>query len=165
MTQAPNIQTREGQEQLRKMGVKPVPAPDDLTRPYWEAAKRKELTIQRCKACGEYRHPPQEACPECQSKETEWTKLSGKGTIYTFIIDHRLMVPGFDEPYVVMQVNPVEAQHDTVRITSNLRNCPREDAYIGMPVQVLFEERTPEVTLPQFEPAPEAKLRSKGQTP
>ena len=164
MTQ-PNIQTREGQEQLRKLGVKPVPAPDDLTRPYWEAAKKHELRVQRCKACGHYQHPPQAQCSKCSSGEIEWTKLSGKGVVYSFIIDHRLMVPGFNEPYVVAQINPVEADTDVVRITSNIRDCDRNDVYIGMPVEVLFEDVNEKVTLPQFRPTSEAKLRSKGQNP
>ncbi len=160
-TERPNIQTKEGQEQLRKMGIKPIPQPDELTRPYWEAAFGHELKIQRCRQCNNYRHPPAAACSNCGSELFDWTKLSGKGEIYAFIIDHRLMVPGFDEPYAVIQVVPVEAQNDEVRLTANLRNCELGDIYVGMPVEVLFEQRTPEVVLPQFQPAPEAQLRSK----
>jgi uncharacterized protein len=149
----PNIQTREGQERLKERGVKPRPAPDDLTRPYWEAAKRHELRVLRCTECGRYRHPPTLACPECAGTATEWARLSGRGEIYSFIIDYRLMVPGFDEPYVVAQVVPVEAGADTVRITTNIRGCPPEDVRIGMPVQVSFEALDDDITLPQFTPA------------
>jgi uncharacterized OB-fold protein len=124
-----------------------------------------ELRIQRCDGCGNYRHPPSETCPSCSSGSYEWAKISGRGEIYSFIIDHRLMVPGFGEPYAVVQVVPVEAQSDVVRLTANLRDCALGDIYIGMPVQVLFEERTAEVVLPQFRPAPQAKLRSNGQSP
>jgi uncharacterized OB-fold protein len=161
----PNIQTKEGQEQLRRMGVKPIPQPDDLTRPYWQAALARELRIQRCGGCGEYRHPPSETCPACGSTAYDWTRISGRGEVYSFIIDHRLMVPGFDEPYAVVQVVPAEAQSDVVRLTANLRDCEPGDVYIGMPVEVLFEERTPEVVLPQFRPAPEAKVASRERQP
>jgi len=160
-TERPNIQTREGQEQMRKMGVKPIPQPDELTQPYWDAAKRHELRIQRCAECGEYRHPPAPACPKCGSERVEWAQLSGRGTVYSFIIDRRLMVPGFDEHYVVAQINPVEAQSDMVRLTANIRGCKLNDVYIGMPVEVFFEQRTPEVVLPQFRPAPDAKLATR----
>jgi uncharacterized OB-fold protein len=39
------------------------------------------------------------------------------------------------------------------RVLTNLRNCAEEQVQVGMPVKVLFEELTPEITLPQFEPA------------
>ena len=159
-TSRPNIETKEGQEQLRRLGIKPVPRPDDLTAPYWQAAMSGELRIQRCNDCQRYRHPPAALCSACGSAGYEWARISGRGEIYSFIIDHRLMVPGFDEPYAVIQVVPVEAQSDVVRITANLRDCQLEDIYIGMPVDVLFEERAG-VVLPQFRPAPGALSRSR----
>ena len=70
-----------------------------------------------------------------------------------FVVDYRLMVPGFDAPYVVAHVVPVEASSDTVRVTTNILNCPIEKVHIDMPVTVLFEEVAPGVVLPQFEPS------------
>jgi len=81
-----------------------------------------------------------------------WTRLSGRGEVYSFVIDRRLMIPGFEEPYVVAQINPVEAQQDTVRITANIQGCEPEAVYIGMPVEVVFEERGDDTVLPQFIP-------------
>ena len=121
--QVPNVQTSEGQAQMKAMGVKPVPVPDDVTRPYWEAAKKHELRIQHCKACDEYQPPPQAQCIQCSSTDLEWSKVSGKGTVFSFIVDRRLMTPGFDQPYAVVQVNPVEAKRNTVRVTTNMRGC------------------------------------------
>jgi len=158
-----NIQTREGQERLKAMGIRPVPVPDDLTRPYWDAARAHELRIQRCAACGDYQHPPKATCVSCGGAGLEWPLISGRGVIYTYIVDHRMMTPGFNEPYAVAQVVPVEAQRDTVRITTNIRGCELGDIYIGMPVQVAFEDVNAEVTLPQFLPAAEAQLRSRGR--
>ena len=153
MTNAPNIQTREGQEQLKKMGIKPLPVPDDLTSPYWAAARKHELCIQRCTACEAYQHPPQPQCGQCGASEFEWPKLSGQGTVFSFIVDRRLMTPGFDEPYVVAQINPIEAQRDTVRITANIRECELDQVYCEMPVEVIFEDVNETITLPQFRPA------------
>jgi uncharacterized OB-fold protein len=155
-TEQPNIQTREGQEELKRQRVRPVPLPDPLTAPYWEAAKRHELRIQRCTACRTYMHPPLAECRKCGSSALEWALLSGKCTVYSFIVDYRLMVPSFDEPYVVAQVNPVEADDDIVRITANIKECDIHDVSIGMSVEVFFEVVTPDVTLPQFRPAPKA---------
>jgi uncharacterized OB-fold protein len=160
-SETPNVQTREGQERLKEMGVRPVPLPDDLSRPYWDAARKHELRIQRCRACSDYQHPPQEQCAQCGATEFDWPRLSGLGTVYTFVIDRRLMTPSFDEPYAVLQITPVEAQHDTVRITTNVRECELGDIYCGMPVEVLFEDVTDEVTLPQFRPTADARLKSR----
>ena len=156
--------TTAGQEELKRRGVKPVPKPDALTQPYWDAARKHELMIQYCPACNDYQHPPQEQCEQCQGKP-EWKKISGKGTIYSFIIDHRNMVPGFTEPYVVAQIVPTEAKRQTVRLTANIKDCDIHDVYIGMPVEVLFEDVNPTVTLPQFKPTSAAKLASRGETP
>ena len=104
--QLPNIETKEGQEQLRQMGIRVIPQPDEVSAPYWEAARRHELRIQRCGSCGAYQHPPAANCRSCQATDLRWTQIGGRGSVYSFIIDHRLMVPGFDEPYVVAQIRP-----------------------------------------------------------
>ena len=44
--------TTAGQEELRRRGIRPLPAPDELTRPYWEAAREHRLVVQRCAGCG-----------------------------------------------------------------------------------------------------------------
>ncbi len=149
----PNIQTKEGQAQLRQMGIRVIPQPDEVSSPYWEAARRHELKIQRCGSCSAYQHPPASNCRCCQSADMRWTQLSGRGTVYTFVIDHRLMVPGFDAPYVVAQIRPEETDDDVVRITANIKECDLHDVHIGMAVEVFFEDVTEDVTLPQFRPA------------
>lgn len=150
---ATNIETKEGQEELRRRGIRPVPAPDDLTRPYWEAARRHQLVLQYCRSCGDFQHPPEPSCAGCGSRELTWRPVSGKGTVYSFIVDRRLLIPGFREPYVVAQINPLEARRDTVRITANIVGCDLEAVRIGMPVEVTFVPVNERVTLPQFRPA------------
>ena len=155
----PNVQTREGQEQMKALGIKPLPDPDATTQPYWDAAMNEELKIQFCSACNQYQHPPMPTCERCEASKIEWRSISGKGIIYSFIIDRRLMTTGFDEPYVVAQINPIEAEHDDVRITTNIKGCELTDVYMDMPVEVFFEEVNG-VKLPQFKPAPEAIIKS-----
>jgi uncharacterized OB-fold protein len=150
-----DVNTRAGQERLKELGILPVPEPDERTREYWEAAARGELRIARCDSCGTFRHPPTPSCRACGSEAMAWTAVSGTGTVYSFIVDHRLMVPGFDEPYVVAQVNPDDAPPDTVRVVANIKDCAPGDVYIGMPVEVFFEQRGT-ATLPQFRPRRDA---------
>lgn len=144
--------TRAGQQELHERGVRPLPQPDSLTEPYWMAARQYELRIMRCVDCGAYRHPPTRSCRHCGSELVNFERLSGYGTVYSFTVVHRLLVPGFNEPYVVLLVNPVETTDDTVRIVSNLRSLDKAlvSPRIGMRVVVQFDDVTPEITLPYF---------------
>jgi len=44
-----------------------------------------------------------------------------------------------------------------VRLMTNIVDCRPEDLYIGMPVKVVFDDVTEEVTLPKFKPAGKRK--------
>jgi len=127
---------------------KPLPQITLETKEFWEGCKRHELLIQRCKDCGTYRHYPRPMCPNCGSWHVEWAKVSGKGKVYTYIVAHRPFHPAFfsDVPYAVVIVELEEG----VRIVSNVVDCRPDDIYIGMPVEVVFDDVTDEVTIPRF---------------
>jgi hypothetical protein len=40
-----------------------------------------------------------------------------------------------------------------VRLLTNIVGCPADDVRIGMPVEVVFDDVTSDVTLPKFRPA------------
>lgn len=132
---------------------KPLPAPDVDSRPFWEGCRDHELRAQRCGQCGRFRWPPQSFCPECYSWELEWAKLGETGTVYSFVVVHYVSVEAFreDVPYVVAHIT-LDGTADRVRLTSNVIGCPWEEVRVGMPVRVVFEDVTPEVTLPKFRP-------------
>jgi len=83
--------------------------------------------------------------------DTEWAKLSGKGTIYSFTIYRVAYHPAFkdDIPYVVAIIYLDEGP----RMESNIIGCPVEDVRIEMPVEVAFDDVTSDVTLPKFKPS------------
>src|SRR5690348_9156253 len=87
---------------------KPVPEPDELTSPYWGAAARDELAIQRCRRCRRW-YPPSGAvarCTACGSCELEHERVSGRGTIYTYTVTHDARSPVFADltPYAIVWV-------------------------------------------------------------
>ena len=129
---------------------KPLPIPSELSRPFWEACRRHELLMQCCRSCGVFRFPPAVLCPECLSKEAEWKQSSGKGKIFSFVVFHRLYHPGFEGelPYTVALIELEEGP----RLVSNVVGCPPAAVACDMPVEVVFEDVTPEVTLPTFRP-------------
>lgn len=131
--------------------TKPVPSIEESEKPFWEAAKRHELVMQRCLNCGRFRHPPAELCPVCLSSRLEWSRLSGQGKVYSWIVYHRAFHPAFasDVPYAVALIELEEGP----RLFSNIIGCKLKDIHIGMPVEVTFEDVTPEIALPKFRPA------------
>ncbi|MBW2422671.1 MAG: OB-fold domain-containing protein [Deltaproteobacteria bacterium] len=127
--------------------TRPLPQQTELAEGYWEAARRHELAVQRCTDCGVLRHYPQERCPECLSAAVEWATLSGRGTIYTYVVAHAAFHPFFQDrlPYVVATIDLDEG----IRMVSDLDE-PEDAIRIGAPVEVFFEELAGEITLPRF---------------
>jgi hypothetical protein len=130
---------------------KPLPRIDEESRGWWEALARHELYVQRCRGCGTVRFYPRALCPACLSERTEWLRASGRGTVWTFTVTHQNQAPGFREevPYVLALVELEEG----IRLLTNVVGCAPDAVRIGMPVTVVFEDVTPEVTLPKFRPA------------
>jgi len=138
-----------GESQATK---KPLPRIDEESRGYWEALARHELYVQRCGACGTTRFYPRAVCPACLSSRVEWIRASGRGAVYTFTVTHQNQAPGFrgEVPYVLAVVELAEG----VRLLTNIVDCPPDEVRIGMPVEVVFEDVTPTITLAKFRPAP-----------
>ena len=130
--------------------TKPLPSPSAESQPFWDACRRHELRLQRCGACGRYWFPPGLVCPECLSDDWEWALTSGRGQVFSFVVMHRVYHKGFanDVPYPVALIELEEGPH----FLSNLVDCPLDEIRIGLPVEVVFDEVTPEHTLPKFRP-------------
>jgi uncharacterized OB-fold protein len=129
---------------------RPLPAPDDATRFYWEAAAEYRLVLQRCRSCAKLQYPPEICCVHCQAEDFEPFEVSGRGVIYSYSVVDRPLHTGFVDalPYVVVLVEL--ADQPGLRILTNLVDVP-EGASLscGMPVEVVFEDRCG-VVLPQF---------------
>lgn len=129
---------------------KPLPVVSAINLPYWEAAKRHELMLQKCNSCGKFWYPNGHMCPYCWSQDYQWSKVSGKGKVNSWVVFHQPYYEGFKDeiPYSVVQVELEEGP----RLISSLVGVKNEDINIGMSVEVTFEDVTNEVTLPRFRP-------------
>lgn len=134
--------------------AKPLPIADPDSQPYWDATKAHELRAQKCSACGRLRFPPQGFCPKCYSWEFSWAKLAETGSVVSYVVVHQATAPAFADA-VPLPVSKVEMDGTDghVVITGNVVDCPWEDVRVGMRVRVVFDDVTPEVTLPKFRPA------------
>ena len=118
--------------------------------PFWTGGSKGELSIQRCRACGRWNHPPLPRCRECLSADVVPEAVSGRGVVHTFTVNRHAWFPGQEVPYVLAIVELAE-QKD-LRIATRLVGVTPEDARIGLAVKVRFEQ-VEDVWLPLFEPA------------
>ncbi len=125
---------------------RPRPALTQDNAFFFEGAKRNELLIQRCSSCGTLRHPPRPACAKCRSFEWDTVTASGRGTVYSYVVNHYPQVPAFDYPLVVALIELEEG----TRLVANVAGVEPEDMAIGMPVHVSFVAFDEELTLPVF---------------
>lgn len=139
-------------EPLREI-PKPLPEITPVTQPFWEAAAKGKLVMQRCGDCRSWVWCPRPACIECGSDKLQWTPLSGRGHVFAFTVIREVVgraLRGFanDIPYVTAWIDLEEGP----RICSNIVQCPIEKVEIGMAVEVVFEEAGPGIFLPKFRP-------------
>ncbi len=134
-----------------------IPVRDHDSKEFWDGCKKHELLIRRCSNCGTFRFPPDPGCYNCGSLDSEWVKIRGEGMVYSYTIVPFSTSPATADkvPYNVIIVELPEAGN--VKMVSNLVNCKNEDIYIGMPVELVFEDVTDEVTLPKFRPSQQVK--------
>ena len=74
--------------------------------------------------------------------------MSGRGTIYSFVVFHRVYHPGFaeDVPYVAAVVQLEEGPRLPTLIVDGIEH----DVSCDMPVEVVYDDVTDTVTLPKF---------------
>src|SRR5207248_7035731 len=120
-----------------------------------------ELLMQKCSSCGRLRFPPRPMCPRCQSLDDEWVPMSGRGTVWSFVVPHPPLLPAFAKlaPYNVVVVALDE--DPGLRLVGNLVASPEgpineidpEIIRIGMPVRVVFQPAGEDIVLPRWMPA------------
>jgi uncharacterized OB-fold protein len=128
--------------------TKPLPVIEPWNTQYWQAAKRHEFVAQQCRACGYTHLPPGPVCTNCLSDAQDWVRLSGKGKIYSYGVYHQLWHPGFKEdiPYNVALIELAEGP----QIISQVIGCKNEELACGQEVEVVFDDITPDISLPKF---------------
>lgn len=117
------------------------PLPDttwEPTRPFWEGAARGELLITRCDGCGRYVWYPEPPCRRCGGARLSWTRVSGRGTLFSWSVVHFAWIPQFrgQVPFVTALVTLEE--DPAVRLVTSIVDCAPADLRCDLPVQVVF---------------------------
>jgi uncharacterized OB-fold protein len=132
---------------------RPLPLPDPLSEPFWAAARRHELHMQKCDACGRMAYPPEVACRNCGGAGLGFTPLSGRATLHSWTVLHDPPSPGFrDRLPVILAVVELEEQARLL-MSGNLVDIAADALRIGLPLEARFEDVTEDCTLVQFGPA------------
>lgn len=128
--------------------AKPLPQPSLESAPFWQGLREHRLLLQRCTCCGKIRHYPRPVCDACYAMEYDWDEASGRGTVHSWTVSHHAFHPGFktDLPYATVTVDLEEG----VRMQSRLVGASPDRLCLGLPVEVVFEDVTPELTLALF---------------
>jgi hypothetical protein len=127
---------------------KPIPAVTPEMREFFDGARAGRLMVQKCESCGRLRFPAHDLCSKCNSTESRWVPVSGRGEVFSFNIMHQLYHPGFagQVPYAVVVVELEEG----CKFISNLLGVEPHDIRCGMPVEVTFEKLSDDVSIPKF---------------
>lgn len=128
----------------------PAPLPDEVSLPYWEAARSGRLVVQVCQYCGNSQFPPDLLCHACLATDLGYEDSTGLGRLYSYAIYTKSFDASFEAPYVLALVDLVD--HPGVRLMTNVVDTPLDELAPGMALEVTFEERG-EWWLPQFRKA------------
>jgi uncharacterized protein len=104
--------------------------------------------VYKCLNCGKS-YWPAIHCAACDKPRMEWVKAGGRGEVFSFTVIHQAP-PNWsaDIPY---NVSWIKLDEGPVLI-SRIVECKNEDIHIGLRVEAVFEDITPEVTLTRFRP-------------
>jgi uncharacterized OB-fold protein len=131
---------------------RPLPVPDELSTPFWQAAAGHDLRLARCSRCGVFAHPPDVICPHCGSTEPafEFQPVGGRGSVRSWTVVRQSFLPGFEDdlPFVLVDVE-LDLQPE-LRLIGRLIDGPDAPLALGAAVRVAFEDVAPGVAIPAF---------------
>lgn len=131
----------------------PLPLPDPLSQPFWDAARRHELHMQLCDACGRMAYPPEIVCRGCGAGDLQFRRVSGRAGLHSWTVLHDPPSPGFrDRLPVILAVVELEEQAHLL-MSCNLIDTAPDRLCIGLKLEARFEDVTGDCTLVQFAPA------------
>ncbi|HEX4196536.1 MAG TPA: Zn-ribbon domain-containing OB-fold protein [Caulobacteraceae bacterium] len=126
-----------------------MPQPTPETQHFWDGTKAGEIRLQRCTECRTAYFPPRPFCPKCASRNVEVFKATGRGFLYSYVINHRPRPDLGTEPHSIAVVQLDEGP----RMMTNIVGCPQtpEALKLDMPVEATFETFG-DIALPFFQP-------------
>ena len=129
-----------------------APKVTPLSRPYFDACNEGRLLIQQCNACHRWQFYPRYLCSHCGGGDLVWRQAAGTGRVASFTVVRRAVSKAYTAPYVIVLVDLDEG----VRMMSQLREIDVEAVFVGLCVEVSFEQWIDQDWLPVFRPIKES---------
>ena len=114
---------------------------DEVSRPFWEAAREGRLLVQRCADCSAVQLGV-EMCVDCFGERLEWIDASGRATVHTFTVMHLRYHPAFEAPYAAAVVELDEGPRLPVRVPDHVA------LQVGQRVSIAFVPSDTDVPVP-----------------
>lgn len=137
------------------------PLPDtewEPIREFWAGAAREELRIPKCDSCGRACWYPREKCRYCQGTAFTWQTLSGRGTLFSWVVVTHPFLPQFVDLVPFAPALVALEEDPSVRLATRVVDCDLDAIEFEMPVAVTFRPISfagveGEVIAPLFVPA------------
>jgi uncharacterized protein len=92
-----------------------------------------QLLIEYCDDCAHWVHPATGECRECGGPLVA-REVSGRGTVFTYTVNHHPYNPEIPTPYVIAIIEL--AEQNGLRLAANIVDCEPDSVTCGMPVGV-----------------------------
>ncbi|MFF3467921.1 Zn-ribbon domain-containing OB-fold protein [Streptomyces sp. NPDC001984] len=119
-------------DDVAELGVRPAITPE--CKPYWDAAEKGTLLVERCQDCGLHLFPPRGICRRCLSRSTTWVEVEPPAVLHAYTVNHQAWVPGI-KPYLIGLAELPE--HDGVRLVGLMHGF-EDEPKIGDPLTFGF---------------------------
>jgi len=128
------------------------------TAEYWAGAAREEIRIPRCDSCGRLCWYPREACRHCKGDAFTWETMSGRGTLFSWVVVTHAFLPQFVDLVPFVPALVAIEEDPLVRLPTRMVDCEPDALRFDMPVVVTFRPISfravdGSVTAPMFVPA------------
>jgi len=123
-----------------------LPVQDAVSAPWFEAAAKGKLLLQRDPATKQPQFYPRGHVLGAPEREPEWFEASGRGRLHTFTVVKRSLHKQFAVPFTLAIVELEEGP----RMTSWIVDVPEDQLACDMPLKVVFREIHPGLTMPCF---------------
>ncbi|OBG90547.1 DNA-binding protein [Mycobacterium sp. E3251] len=95
------------------------------------------LLIEYCTHCARWVHPAAGECRTCGGQLVA-RPVSGRGTVFTYTVNHHPYNPEIPVPYVIAIVEL--AEQEGLRVAANIVDCEPDSVRCGMTVEIRPEK-------------------------
>lgn len=127
------------------------------TAEFWQGASAGELRIPRCTSCQRLCWYPLGRCTTCAQESFRWEKVSGKGTLFTWVVLQHAFLPAYQSSLPFVSALVTLEEDERVRLPTRIVDVQPEQLSIHLAVEVCFrplsfEGVEGEVLAPFFRP-------------